>query len=85
MNLENVEQITADTSVTTDITASPTDSYPKVECLNTESPSLDNTTGNDSALGESTTEVSNATLKKSFLLLKVQFTKNLLKHVNVFQ
>ena len=58
MNLEDVEQIVADTSVTTDITASPTDSYPKVECLNTETPSLDNTTGNDSALGESTSEVS---------------------------
>ncbi|XP_061398097.1 uncharacterized protein LOC133333817 isoform X6 [Musca vetustissima] len=54
-SLENIEQITQDTSVTTDITASPTDSYPQTECLN-EKPSLDNTTGNDSALGDSTTE-----------------------------
>lgn len=57
-NSEDIEQIVADTSVTTDITASPTDSYPKTESLNTETPSLDNT-GNDSALGESTAEVSN--------------------------
>ncbi|KAM7343225.1 uncharacterized protein ACRADG_010345 isoform 5-T5 [Cochliomyia hominivorax] len=54
-NSEDIEQIVTDTSVTTDITASPTDSYPKTECLNTETPSLDNT-GNDSALGESTSE-----------------------------
>ncbi|XP_075169242.1 uncharacterized protein LOC142241343 isoform X24 [Haematobia irritans] len=54
-SLENIEQITQDTSVTTDITASPTDSYPQNECLN-EKPSLDITTGNDSALGDSTTE-----------------------------
>ncbi|XP_073814181.1 uncharacterized protein isoform X19 [Musca autumnalis] len=54
-SLENIEQITQDTSVTTDITASPTDSYPQTECL-TEKPSPENTTGNDSALGDSTTE-----------------------------
>ncbi|KAI8116898.1 Protein kinase C-like 3 [Lucilia cuprina] len=54
-NSEDLEQIIADTSVTTDITASPTDSYPKNECLITETPSPDNT-GNDSALGESTSE-----------------------------
>lgn len=61
-SLENIEQITQDTSVTTDITASPTDSYPQTECLN-EKPSLDNNnTGNDSALGESTTEVSSINL-----------------------
>ncbi|XP_065366871.1 uncharacterized protein LOC135959756 isoform X4 [Calliphora vicina] len=55
LNSEDLEQIVADTSVTTDITASPTDSYPQNECLNTETPSLDNT-GNDSALGESASE-----------------------------
>lgn len=56
-NIDEIEQIVADISETTDITASPTDSYPKNECLNTETGSQDNT-GNDSALGESTSEVS---------------------------
>lgn len=55
---EDIEQIIQDISETTDITASPTDSYNKSECLNTETPSINDQTGNDSALGESATEVS---------------------------
>lgn len=71
-SLENIEQITQDTSVTTDITASPTDSYPQTECLN-EKPSLDNTTGNDSALGDSTTEVSPCAIHVSWNFVPVLF------------